>query len=239
MIGWQKFYNKNFAKGIALSIVIHLFLVCLLLIPLGDNEPPDLFFFEEHPAQITLHQFDQLNILRNEIIGGGSSGSGKDSNAKLSSGEDAKFGVPSQSNTPDNFELSDKINSPNKDSLNPSSGFGNQGEGGDDSGTGGGIGDGTGNKKGEGKVYTSLPFVPRQILEVLPEKSECGKGVIVLALHVGKNGKVKEHKVMLNSSGTQICLEKVIEAAYKSRWQSVKMEGSVVEYWVEKTYTFY
>jgi len=92
--------------------------------------------------------------------------------------------------------------------------------------------------KGFGSGYNQLPFMPRQVLEVLPQKIEDVNGMIVLLLKINTFGNVKEHKVILNSTGNTECLQYVLVAAYKSRWESIKVEGNQVEYWIEKTYKF-
>jgi hypothetical protein len=85
----------------------------------------------------------------------------------------------------------------------------------------------------------NLPFVPRQILEVLPEKPNGeAKGIIVLALRIGLDGSVLEQKVVSNTTHCFDCLDKVIAAARKSRWQTIEFHGQKTEYWIEKTYTF-
>ncbi|MBN1406355.1 MAG: hypothetical protein JW956_01120 [Calditrichaceae bacterium] len=95
-----------------------------------------------------------------------------------------------------------------------------------------------------GKIFNpdeleGLPYMPRQVLEVLPEKTENNpKGEILLSLHIDKNGKVKTHKVISNTTGSDICLQHVIKAAYSSRWQPVIIDSSIYEYWIYKTYKF-
>lgn len=84
-----------------------------------------------------------------------------------------------------------------------------------------------------------LPFVPRQILEVLPKNSdEDFKGYIEMKLKIGTDGKVLEHKVLTNTTGSQQCLQSVITAAYKSKWEPIKIRNNKIVYWVEKTYRF-
>ncbi|NMB81713.1 MAG: hypothetical protein GYA14_07825 [Ignavibacteria bacterium] len=85
---------------------------------------------------------------------------------------------------------------------------------------------------------SSFPFVPRQIVEVVPEKVDGGEGAIKLKLLIGKDGYVMKHEVMNNSSNKPKCLTFVINAVYKSRWQPVSFDGEKVEYWIEKTYVF-
>lgn len=95
-----------------------------------------------------------------------------------------------------------------------------------------------------GKVFNpdeleGLPYMPRQVLEVLPEKTEDNpKGEILLSLHIDKNGKVKAHKVISNTTQSEICLEHVINAAYHSSWQPVIIDTSIYEYWIYKSYQF-
>ncbi len=84
-----------------------------------------------------------------------------------------------------------------------------------------------------------LPFVPKQILEVLPHNSdEDVNGYVDIKLKIGTNGKVIEYKIIANTTGSQKYLQSVIDAAYKSRWEPVKINSNKVVYWVEKTYTF-
>ncbi|MBM4171616.1 MAG: hypothetical protein FJ214_07100 [Ignavibacteria bacterium] len=85
---------------------------------------------------------------------------------------------------------------------------------------------------------SSLSFVPRQILEVLPEKVNGAEGIIKLKLLIGINGSVIQHFVLSDLSSDKKCLENVIKVIYKSKWQPVFFDGEVVEYWLEKTYTF-
>ena len=84
-----------------------------------------------------------------------------------------------------------------------------------------------------------LPFIPKQILEVLPDNNDGDiSGYIDLRLKIGTDGKVIEHKVIANTTGSNKYLQNVIVAAYKSRWESIKIDNSKIDYWVEKTYTF-
>lgn len=90
------------------------------------------------------------------------------------------------------------------------------------------------------KVYewSALPFIPRQILEVIPEKVDGGKGSIKLKLLIGKNGKVKQHQIIKDATNKSDCGKHVLKAVYGSKWQPVTIENSQIEYWLEKTYTF-
>ncbi|MEJ2617489.1 MAG: hypothetical protein P8Z35_21225 [Ignavibacteriaceae bacterium] len=102
---------------------------------------------------------------------------------------------------------------------------------------------------GEGKSFIAsnnsgidapqLPFIPKQILEVLPDNNEGDiSGYIDLRLKIGTDGKVIEHKVIANTTGSNKYLQSVIVAAYKSRWEPIKIDNNKIDYWVEKTYTF-
>ncbi len=85
---------------------------------------------------------------------------------------------------------------------------------------------------------TSFPFVPRQIVEVIPEKVEDAKGEIKLRLLIGMDGFVKSHNIVNNTLNNRKLYQNVTDAVYKSKWQPITFEGEKVEYWIEKTYTF-
>lgn len=122
-----------------------------------------------------------------------------------------------------------------RESINVNSGSGKGNGTGD--GTGSGIGAyGTGNAAGG--ALAKLPFIPRQILEVLPQNNLSAEGEITVHLKINTEGKVKEYKIVKNTSSQPECLGSVLKAVYKSRWESVIYKGSKIEYWVEKTYTF-
>jgi hypothetical protein len=100
---------------------------------------------------------------------------------------------------------------------------------------------GSSNISGEGSILDipQLPFVPRQILEVLPKNVEKStKGYIELSLKIGTDGHVIEYKIIGNTTGSDQALQSVIMAAYKSKWEPVKIKNNKVIYWVEKTYSF-
>jgi hypothetical protein len=100
---------------------------------------------------------------------------------------------------------------------------------------------GNSNISGEGSILDmpQLPFVPRQILEVLPKNVEKNtKGYIELSLKIGTDGRVIEYKIIGNTTGSDQVLQSVIMAAYKSKWEPIKIKNNKVIYWVEKTYSF-
>ena len=82
-------------------------------------------------------------------------------------------------------------------------------------------------------------MMPRQIVEVVPDlKQHKTSGTIILALKIGVDGKMKEYKVITNTTDDPGCLYKVIVAIEKSRWQPAELNGVPVEYWIEKSYKF-
>ena len=100
---------------------------------------------------------------------------------------------------------------------------------------------GSSNISGEGSILDmpQLPFIPRQILEVLPKNVEKStKGYIELSLKIGTDGHVIGYKIIGNTTGSDQALQSVIMAAYKSKWEPVKIKDNKVIYWVEKTYSF-
>ena len=87
--------------------------------------------------------------------------------------------------------------------------------------------------------YTDLPFTPRQLLDVLPERiDESVSGEIILSLRIGINGLVKEYKVKKNTTFCNPCLQNVINAAQQSRWEPAVMDNHKIEYWIDKIYHF-
>ena len=49
-------------------------------------------------------------------------------------------------------------------------------------------------------------------------------GYVDIKLKIGTNGKVIEHKIIANTTGSQKYLQSVIDAAYKSRWEPVRIK---------------
>ncbi len=97
-------------------------------------------------------------------------------------------------------------------------------------------------EKSDGSRYEKqeapLPFLPRQIIEVVPKQIEGAKGTITLSINIDQNGYVKGYKIIKNTANKEECIEKVINAASKSRWQPIMMEGRKIDYWIEKSYEF-
>ncbi len=84
-----------------------------------------------------------------------------------------------------------------------------------------------------------LPYVPRQILEVLP--ANCGQkiqGRIDLALLIDTEGHVKDVRVLKNTTASDLCLKNVLQAVHQSRWEAVTIDVKKVSYWISKSYVF-
>lgn len=96
----------------------------------------------------------------------------------------------------------------------------------------------TGLKKGSNDQIEQLPFKPRQIFEVVPQKNEDVNGTISLSLKIDTLGKVINYIILKSTIDNRNCLNNVISAASKSRWQPAEINGKKVEFWVEKSYTF-
>lgn len=85
--------------------------------------------------------------------------------------------------------------------------------------------------------FNSLPYKPRKSYAHVPRISDCD-GEIKLALLVGKDGRVKEHRILKNSIDSEECLQRVIDSMYKSRWMPVIIEGDRFEFWLEESVIF-
>ncbi len=89
-----------------------------------------------------------------------------------------------------------------------------------------------------GKVQDAAA-VPRQILEVVPaEGNNEFTGRLQLSLKINEKGQVVDHKIIFNSLDCFECLNKIIKAAYKSRWEPGYVNGKNTDYWVMKSYIF-
>jgi hypothetical protein len=229
---WRDRYRKNFLRGIAVSVAIHFFVIIIIFIfTLSSKEGEQKYFISTYTVQIT-------NLPSSDTTwgGGGSFGTGLEELGKGTSAPPSVAGTPVPSAKLDNIEFGNVTNLEiPKDSLTGSGG-------GIGKGSGNGVGDGTGNGygfgSGIGSGFKQLPYMPRQILEVVPQNVEGVKGTIILILKIGTDGYVKEHKVIYDTINNHECLKSVTEAAYKSRWEKIKMEGRQIEYWLEKSYRF-
>ena len=87
--------------------------------------------------------------------------------------------------------------------------------------------------------YTKLPFTPRQLYDVMPEKNdEFVTGSIVVSLRIGKDGTVKEYKIVKNTTNCKNCLQNIIKAVQLSKWEPAIVDDHKIEYWIDKTYVF-
>lgn len=234
MVNWRERYHKNFSIGIAISLAVHLTLVLILLIfPLQIDEPTYYYYDSTYIVKLTTTNIGKVDIGG----GGGSSGDGTEGAGKDYSSPKTLAGIPVPVSESTDIEFGKVTNLVDpKDSLLTSGGSGiGSGSGG---GIGGGKGSGIGDGSGSGSGYLTLPFVPRQILEVVPQNVEGVKGTIILILKIGTDGLVKEDKIIYNTTNNAECLKNTIDAAYKSRWEQIKMEGKQIQYWIEKTYKF-
>ncbi len=84
-----------------------------------------------------------------------------------------------------------------------------------------------------------LPYAPRQIIEALPKVDDLKiSGTVVIKMLIDKNGRMKKYKIISNSTNSSIAISRVIEAARKSRWESIQLNQTKVEYWITKVYQF-
>jgi hypothetical protein len=80
---------------------------------------------------------------------------------------------------------------------------------------------------------------PRQIFEVVPANDDNKvNGRLQLSLKINENGRVIDHRILFNSLDCNDCLNDIINAAYRSRWEPASINGKNADYWVMKSYTF-
>ncbi len=80
---------------------------------------------------------------------------------------------------------------------------------------------------------------PRLIFEVVPSEGENKyNGKLELSLKINENGQVVDHRILSNSLDCTDCLNAIIQAAYKSKWEPAIVDGKKSDYWVVKSYTF-
>lgn len=233
MENWRERYHKNSAYGMIISISVHLsvLLLILFLSKTGPPEDQNYYYINSYTVQLTTTFSKDSNW-----SGGGSLGNATNDIGQGISAPKTFAGIPVPSPEPDNIDFGNITNleEPKDSLIGGGSGMGTGSGTGIGSGSGSGIGDGS----GWGVGYKALPFRPRQILEVLPQNVDGEKGEILLLLKIGKDGFVKEHKVIINTLDDPLGLKDVLEASYKSRWEKLKMEGTQIEYWIEKKYRF-
>ena len=108
------------------------------------------------------------------------------------------------------------------------------------------IAQGTSNQSEESLVdykgESSIKYVssaPRLLYEVVPAGGEDDyRGRLQVSLKINQEGEVIDHRIIFNSLDCTDCLNKLIKAAYKSRWQPASVNGQKRPYWVVKSYSF-
>ena len=85
----------------------------------------------------------------------------------------------------------------------------------------------------------TMQSVPRLIFEVIPaDGNNEFKGKLQLSLKINKKGQVVDHRIIFNSLDCTNCLNDVIKAAYKSKWEPAFVNGTNTDFWVVKSYKF-
>ena len=80
---------------------------------------------------------------------------------------------------------------------------------------------------------------PRLLYEVVPSGGEDDyHGSLQLSLKINEDGKVIDHRILYNSLDCPDCLNSLIKAAYRSKWEPAAVNGIREDYWVVKSYTF-
>ena len=80
---------------------------------------------------------------------------------------------------------------------------------------------------------------PRLLYDVVPAGGEDDfHGRLQLSLKINENGKVIDHRILYNSLNCTDCLDDLIKAAYKSKWEPADVNGKSEIYWVVKSYSF-
>ncbi len=80
---------------------------------------------------------------------------------------------------------------------------------------------------------------PRLLYEVVPAGGEDDyHGRLQLSLKIDEDGRVIDHRILYNSLDCPDCLNNLIKAAYKSKWEPAVVNGIREDYWVVKSYTF-
>ncbi len=81
---------------------------------------------------------------------------------------------------------------------------------------------------------------PRLLYEVVPAGGDEDDyhGRLQVSLKINPDGKVIDHRILFNSLDCADCLNNLIKAAYKSKWEPAAVNGKNEDYWVVKSYTF-
>lgn len=89
------------------------------------------------------------------------------------------------------------------------------------------------------QITPPLQSMPRLIYEEVPAAGENKfNGELQLSLKIDENGQVVDHRILSNSLDCTDCLNAIIQAAYKSKWEPAVVDGKKTAYWVEKSYIF-
>ena len=84
-----------------------------------------------------------------------------------------------------------------------------------------------------------LNSAPRLIFEVVPAAEDKDfNGILKLSLKINEEGQVVDHRIISNSLECSRCLNEIIRAAYRSKWEPAIVNGKKGDYWVMKSYTF-
>ena len=83
-----------------------------------------------------------------------------------------------------------------------------------------------------------MSSVPRLIFEVVPARDNDFNGILKLSLKINENGEVIDHRILYNSLDCTTCLNEIIQAAYRSKWEPAIVNGKKEDYWVMKSYSF-
>ncbi len=92
---------------------------------------------------------------------------------------------------------------------------------------------------GQGTVHYARS-APRLLYEVVPAGGEEDDyhGRLQISLKINTDGKVIDHRILFNSLDCVDCLNNLIRAAYKSKWEPAAVNGTNEDYWVVKSYSF-
>ncbi|MDT8324545.1 MAG: hypothetical protein RRA94_10555 [Bacteroidota bacterium] len=92
---------------------------------------------------------------------------------------------------------------------------------------------------GKGPGSGEFAFVPRQVLEVLPENGDGScDGSVTLLLTIGWNGVPRRHRVLENGVHGENCLRYILDAVYASRWSPLPGADTLRTFTVRKRWTF-
>jgi len=88
-----------------------------------------------------------------------------------------------------------------------------------------------------------IRFRPRIIKQVFPrfpdeEKNKGTSGIVLLRVKVDENGKVVNHEVLQNTTGSKICVEEAIKAAYKTEFIPANNGINNIAIWTELPYRY-